>query len=72
MFVVPRMVGHFAMVDIVSARFAVFGAVSALAEHWHEVERRRAGELCFSSCFFGVGIGSLLAVGLNYTPLVSP
>ena len=48
------------------------GAVSALAEHWHEVERRRAGELCFSSCFFGVGIGSLLAVGLNYTPLVSP
>ncbi len=31
MFVVPRMVGHFAMVDIVSARFAVFGAVSALA-----------------------------------------
>jgi drug/metabolite transporter (DMT)-like permease len=30
-FVVPRMVGHFAMVDIVSARFAVFGAVSALA-----------------------------------------
>ncbi|TSD61961.1 DMT family transporter [Variovorax sp. KBS0712] len=30
-FVAPRMVGHFGMVDITAARFAVFGAVSALA-----------------------------------------
>ncbi|MFM9925035.1 DMT family transporter [Variovorax sp. H27-G14] len=30
-FVAPRMVGHFAMVDITAARFLVFGAVSGLA-----------------------------------------
>ncbi|WP_418120490.1 DMT family transporter [Variovorax sp. 350MFTsu5.1] len=30
-FVAPRMVGHFGMVDITAARFAIFGAVSALA-----------------------------------------
>jgi drug/metabolite transporter (DMT)-like permease len=30
-FVAPRMVGHFGMVDITAARFLVFGAVSALA-----------------------------------------
>ncbi|WP_309952514.1 MULTISPECIES: DMT family transporter [Variovorax] len=30
-FVAPRMVGHFGMVDITAARFAVFGAISALA-----------------------------------------
>lgn len=40
MFVVPRMVGHFAMVDIVSARFAVFGAVSALAVFARPAARR--------------------------------
>ncbi|KIQ36224.1 transporter [Variovorax paradoxus] len=31
MFVAPRMVGHFGMVDITAARFAVFGAISGLA-----------------------------------------
>ncbi|WP_395316348.1 DMT family transporter [Variovorax sp. UC74_104] len=31
MFVAPRMVGHFGMVDITAARFLVFGAVSGLA-----------------------------------------
>lgn len=30
-FVAPRMVGHFGMVDITAARFVVFGAVAALA-----------------------------------------
>ncbi|MET3444103.1 drug/metabolite transporter (DMT)-like permease [Variovorax paradoxus] len=30
-FVAPRMVGHFGMVDITAARFAVFGAISGLA-----------------------------------------
>jgi hypothetical protein len=46
-------------------------AVSTLATSWHAVERRRAGELCFSMCFAGVGLGSILAIGLNYTPLVA-
>ncbi|QNK66378.1 DMT family transporter [Variovorax sp. PAMC26660] len=31
MFVAPRMVGHFGMVDITAARFAVFGAIAGLA-----------------------------------------
>ncbi|WP_432726037.1 DMT family transporter [Variovorax sp. W6] len=31
MFVAPRMVGHFGMVDITAARFLVFGAISGLA-----------------------------------------
>jgi drug/metabolite transporter (DMT)-like permease len=30
-FVVPRMVGHFGMVDITAARFLVFGAISGIA-----------------------------------------
>ena len=30
-FVAPRMVGHFGMVDIIAARFLVFGAISGLA-----------------------------------------
>lgn len=40
MFVVPRMVGHFGMVDITAARFLVFGAVAGLALGWRPPERR--------------------------------
>jgi drug/metabolite transporter (DMT)-like permease len=39
-FVVPRMVGHFGMVDITAARFLVFGAVAGLALGWRPAERR--------------------------------
>ncbi|OUL99037.1 transporter [Variovorax sp. JS1663] len=40
MFVAPRMVGHFGMVDITAARFIVFGVVSGLALGWRPPERR--------------------------------
>ncbi|CAN7376034.1 DMT family transporter [Variovorax sp. LjRoot290] len=40
MFVAPRMVGHFGMVDITAARFIVFGAVAGLAVWWRPAERR--------------------------------
>jgi drug/metabolite transporter (DMT)-like permease len=33
-FVAPRMVGHFGMVDITAARFIVFGAVAGMAVWW--------------------------------------
>ncbi|WP_083745156.1 DMT family transporter [Variovorax sp. KK3] len=39
-FVAPRMVGHFGMVDITAARFVVFGAVSGLAIFWRPPGQR--------------------------------
>jgi drug/metabolite transporter (DMT)-like permease len=42
-FVAPRMVGHFGMVDITAARFVVFGAVAGLAVWWRPSVRRWPG-----------------------------
>jgi drug/metabolite transporter (DMT)-like permease len=42
-FVAPRMVGHFGMVDITAARFVVFGAVAGLAVWWRPPEQRWPG-----------------------------
>jgi drug/metabolite transporter (DMT)-like permease len=42
-FVAPRMVGHFGMVDITAARFVVFGAVAGLAVWWRPSQRRWPG-----------------------------
>jgi len=39
-FVAPRMVGHFGMVDITAARFVVFGAVAGLAVWWRPAAQR--------------------------------
>lgn len=45
-------------------------AVTELIAHWPDVERRRAGEMIFTCCVTGAGLGSFVAMGLNYTPLV--
>jgi len=44
-------------------------AVVELIAHWPDVERRRAGEMIFTCCVIGAGLGSFVAMGLNYTPL---
>jgi len=76
-FVVPRMVGHFGMVDIAAARFAVFGAVSALAVFARPADRRWPdGRQAFAALVLSVlgftGYYLLLAFGIEAAGIEVP